>query len=279
MRKTLTLTAAVLLAIGLVTTGTVLAQIAINATLMADVTRLAQGDSGQDDSLNIVIGAAGDVVQACGGSSGGTEHIYDANADGIPDFAQMALIAALEADGNTDVQTAVDAIRTEVANQVQYGTHTPDADATEQALMTDAIALWLGIDIEPMGDYADCFPAAGNNIGAAAVNIGAGNDASAWVGADVDLDGDGRTNLEEWEWVSQDAIVGPGKVLASSNDTAAQEFQTEIELWLDVVQDATQNQDTFPEAGANVPVGTAAGLGLLALGIASGGAYIIRRKK
>jgi hypothetical protein len=67
-----------------------------------------------NDVLGLVVGSTGNQILGgnpelpCpGGVEGGDEDIYDFNQDGIPDYAQMALIEALYNSGNAQVVTGL----------------------------------------------------------------------------------------------------------------------------------------------------------------------------
>jgi hypothetical protein len=229
-------------------------------------TTVADAVDGMESELVEVGTDADDVIEDCGGA--GTFEIVDANADGIPDYAQMALAEDLDGSAG-DVRDALAALDTGIQAEVTLVT---DADAL------DGFAYWLAIDNDN-ADYSDCFEdlisTTGNfsaELVAAIATGGADCDnGEADLAATGDPDADGRTNLEEWNWVRQ----GSGNAKASANDDA--DFLADVALFVDVATDATQNQDTFPVA-SGVPVSGGIGLGLLALGIAAGGALLIRRK-
>ena len=231
-------------------------------------TTVADAVDGMESELIEVGTDADDVIADCGGA--GTFEIVDSNADGLPDYAQMALAEELDT-GSGDVTDALAALATGIAAEVTLVT---DADAL------DGFAYWVAIDTVGNPDYSDCFEDLISTTGnfseelVAAVATGGADCvlAEAILAADGDPDGDGRDNLEEWNWVRE----GSGNAKASANDDAG--FLADVALFIDVATDTDVNQDTFPPA-SGVPVSGGIGLGLLALGIAAGGALIIRRKK
>jgi len=259
MHKVGTLLVAVLCILGL----------SVNAYALA--TTVANAVIGMDTDDAEVGTDADDVLAACGGA--GTFEIVDANADGIPDYAQMALAEELVIDGNAVVIAALNALEAEI----------DDIGALGGQASIDGFSYWMAIEPDTMDGYADCFddgaPVVGDlslalDVARAAAVAGGGDLAEPILAATGNPDGDSRNNLEEWNWVRQ----GSGKGPAKANATSDADFLADVATFVKAATDATENQDTFP-AATGVPVSGGIGLGLLALGIAAGGALIIRRKK